>query len=473
MKFLTKAKNCGSSINNSFGQAGIIIIFLIAVPLCVFLWRFFPPGSPLLVLGLAGGVVISLITLLNTDLALVILILSMLLSPEIPIAQVPQRAVVIRIDDILLLFMFFTWLAKMAVNKELGLLRKTPINKPLGVYVVIYLFSTLWGIFQGRVQPLQSFFYILKYTEYFIIFFMFTNNIHSERQVKAFTFVFFFTCILVCIFALATRDYYGRVSAPFEGMKGEPNTLAGYLLLLCSAAIGYLIYNKSKAYRLFLFCLICLIVPTFLFTLSRGGYIGFIAMYLAHIILTRKARVNLIGILMIALLLIIFIPGVIPYQVKKRIKSTFAGQEYGVLGKKLKLEPSAAQRVIVWKWILEKWQKHPVFGWGVTALGLVDNQYALILGEVGFIGMTAFLWLMFTLFRNALAVFRIIEIEELRGLASGFIAGFTGILVHSFAGNIFIIVRIMEPFWFLAALVAMLPQVSALPYAPLSAEEPA
>lgn len=41
----------------------------------------------------------------------------------------------------------------------------------------------------------------------------------------------------------------------------------------------------------------------------------------------------------------------------------------------------------------------------------------------------------------------------------GFLAGFIGLLIHSFSANTFIIVRIMEPFWFLTALVMMLPEI--------------
>ena len=49
-----------------------------------------------------------------------------------------------------------------------------------------------------------------------------------------------------------------------------------------------------------------------------------------------------------------------------------------------------------------------------------------------------------------------------KGLALGFLAGFVGLLLHAFSANTFIIVRIMEPFWFLAAIVVMLPEISAL-----------
>jgi len=41
----------------------------------------------------------------------------------------------------------------------------------------------------------------------------------------------------------------------------------------------------------------------------------------------------------------------------------------------------------------------------------------------------------------------------------GFLAGFIGLLVHAVGANTFIIVRIMEPFWFILAIVIMLPEL--------------
>ena len=42
-----------------------------------------------------------------------------------------------------------------------------------------------------------------------------------------------------------------------------------------------------------------------------------------------------------------------------------------------------------------------------------------------------------------------------RGLTMGFLAGFTGLLFHALGANTFIIVRIMEPFWFVTGMVIL------------------
>jgi hypothetical protein len=50
-------------------------------------------------------------------------------------------------------------------------------------------------------------------------------------------------------------------------------------------------------------------------------------------------------------------------------------------------------------------------------------------------------------------------------LITGFIAGFVGLVVHAIGVNTFILVRIMEPFWFFVGIITVLPM--------LKQEEPA
>ena len=46
-----------------------------------------------------------------------------------------------------------------------------------------------------------------------------------------------------------------------------------------------------------------------------------------------------------------------------------------------------------------------------------------------------------------------------QGLVIGFLAGFVGLMVHAIGANTFIIVRIMEPFWFFVGIVTVLPNM--------------
>lgn len=400
-----------------------------------------------------------LLTFFNTDLAVVFLIFSMLLSPELTIAEVPHRAVVIRVDDILLIVIFFAWLAKMALNKNLSLIHSTPLNLPIVSFIFLAIFSTTLAIAGDRVHPLESFFYILKYIEYFILFFLVSNIIHSKRQIEVFMLAFFITAFLVCLYAFWHLSEVVRVSAPFEGRSGEANTLAGYLLVVMGVIGGLVVHLKPRKVKFFLLgLLVCALVP-FLYTLSRGAWLGVIPMFIVLILLAPQAKKPALIVFFVVLL--IFSSLFTPQLVKRRIAGTFVpGKIYKLGQRRIALESSAVERVEGWKTIIfNKFPKRPLFGWGVTGVGLVDSNYFLWLGEMGLMGILVFLWIITTIFRHGLNIYRECQDNFLKGLTLGLLLGLTGIFVQGLTANSFIIVRIMEPFWFLTALIFSIPRL--------------
>ena len=80
--------------------------------------------------------------------------------------------------------------------------------------------------------------------------------------------------------------------------------------------------------------------------------------------------------------------------------------------------------------------------------------------ETGIVGLLAFAWLVYALFRVGLRTWREHQDDLLRGLSVGLIAGLIGLLVHAIGANTFIIVRIMEPFWFLTGIVISLVSIN-------------
>ena len=122
---------------------------------------------------LLGAVLFA--SFLNTELALHIILLSMLLSPEIVVGGVggislgkpatKGEALVLRMEDLVLVTVALAWFARTAIFKELGLIRKTPLNLAIFAYIISLIIATLLGIFLGNVRPVRGFFYTLKYTE--------------------------------------------------------------------------------------------------------------------------------------------------------------------------------------------------------------------------------------------------------------------------------------------------------------------
>ncbi|MCM8800418.1 MAG: O-antigen ligase family protein [Candidatus Omnitrophica bacterium] len=405
---------------------------------------------------LAFSFFIFLISFAYTDFAFLFLIFSIFLSPEIKLGMAGGREVVLRMDDVFLFVVFFGWLARLAVNKEMGLLKTNPLNRPLLVYIFISLVATLLGVLRGYAKLNISIFYLLKYFEYYLLFFMVTNHLKDKKQMKAFIFYILVVSLLISLYGFIMHlKGVERVTAPFEGDKGEANTLGGYLVFILMLATSFFIHSDSIKERLFLSLVLLLGYPTLIFTLSRGSWLAFIPAFITLILLTRRAKLMLI---LISVLLVLLSPFIFPRYFFARIHYTFLpGRHFVILGKAINLEESAAARIEVFKAALKRWVKEPILGYGIGSPSpILDNQYARLMLEVGSVGMLGFFWVIFTIFKYCLNNLKDIEDRFATSLITGFLAGLVGLLVHGLSAETFIIIRIMEPFWFLTAMVVRL-----------------
>lgn len=229
--------------------------------------------------------------------------------------------------------------------------------------------------------------------------------------------------------------------------------------------LGRAVFAETTAeFMLWLGVTAFLFMP-FLHTLSRGGYVGFVVMYVALVCLAPRRKLALLA----PLVLLLFLgPTMFPERVIERVQATFLGATpYGSVGERIGLEPSAAQRIDVWFTTFQDLKKHPLIGYGVAGFGMVDQQYCLVLGELGLIGAGLFLWTRWRLWSVAWRAFHAVTDPRYRSIVLGYLCAYLGLLVQSLTGNIFIIVRIMEPFWFITAMVVVLPMLPPRPEAAL------
>ena len=406
---------------------------------------------PFLVL---ASLAVCLITLVNTNFGLSVLIFSMLLSPEIEAFKTPRQAVVVRIDDFLIGAVFLTWMAKMAIFKGAALFRATPLNRPMISYLAICLFSTLIAMLNKSISGPAPFFFLLKYLEYYLLFFMFLNNVQTRKQIQNFLTCLMITGVIVCIYALSLYGIMERLTGPFEGGNPQPASLGGFLLVLISCLLGFLGYPTWPKHRFLILVPLGLALTTLWLSLSRGALTGFIALYLVAILLPSRGRIGLVFLLV---LVIILGAAFTPARIFDFLRATFietpaGGGVFQVGGLEVELGPSPAGRVMQYQWVLQEWMKNPLIGYGVTGVGLVDSQYLLVVGETGFIGSCIFLWLLVRIFQAGISAFREGQDPFAKALGMAFLLASTGIVVQGLTANSFIIVRIMEPFWFLAAM---------------------
>ena len=418
-------------------------------------------------LGAVLAVIVLFIAFLNPELALHIILLSMLLSPEIVVGgvggisigkpEVKGDALVLRMEDLLLCAVGVAWIARVAIFKELGLVRRSPLNPAIIAYCFSLIIATLLGVFMGRVAPLTGFFFTLKYVEYFVVYFVTLNYVRDAAQLRRLLTTAFVTCAIAAVMGIAQIPSGERVGAPFEGKFGEPNTFGGYLVFMLALILGQMLTAPTLPALVGWSAFAGLVTLPLLYTLSRSSWIAGIPMLLTLVLLSRRRLLlmSLLGAVMI------LGPLAFPKQVVDRYNYTFHEKvdrgDYSVAGRRLDLSTSA--RFDSWKQGFTGWTKSPFFGYGVTGFSFMDAQYIRVLVETGLVGLSAFLWLLWCTLRVAWDSHRRAAGTLREGLSLGYLAGLAAIATHALGANTFIIVRIMEPFWFITAVIVALPDL--------------
>jgi O-antigen ligase len=425
--------------------ASIFIAYLIAErPLPLTLWAF-------------AGLLLVLVTFLHVRIAIYLIIFSMLLSPEIGTgADAGGRPVTVRLEDLILVIVGISWLARTAYRKELGLLKKSPLNQAMAAYCLAALIATLVSGLTTEVNWLRALMFLAKYAEYFVLYFLVLTTIRTRSDIRHYLAAALVTCTIVALIGIVQIPAGARVSAPFEGENGEPNTFGGYLVFMLAIASGFYLTSVSFRERAAWMAFGTLIFIPLLYTLSRSSWMAALGMVAAFVIF-GPGKSHLVTAGAVALLLY---PILAPRAVVDRIEYTFRQPEARgqmMIGR-WRLDTSSSARIESWKLGLEGWAKRPITGYGVAGYYFMDAQYLTILTETGILGLAAFAWLAWCLWRTALDRFRNASDRFSKGLALGFLAGYVAMLIHGIGANTFIIIRIMEPFWLLTALVVALPE---------------
>lgn len=427
-------------------------------------------AAPLALLTVLLCVAVALVTFHNPVNGLVIIVFSMLLSPEIRVADIPGRPLVVRVDDIMIIVLFLSWLAFTAFNKSWRGLVKTPLDPYLLALSAIYIVSTaVWVIF-GSLNPVKGMFYVTKYLEYFILYWITANAVTERDDVRRLLTPALLTAVIVTVYAYILMPSHERVFAPFNIGGGEPASLGGYYLIVIALLCAFALHAQRTAVIVLCCAMLAFIFPAFIRTLSRASYLALIPLLLTLFVLTTRRRA-LFGIVLIAgaALFPLLAPGLYA-KMSARVAATFTSghaerfSAYQIgAGNRRITDQSALERIASWNRVLrEKISRNAVtliIGTGVTGAGFIEGQFFLQLAETGLAGTAIFYLLMLAMFRRAYRMYRAADDTLSQSVSLGFAAAIAGLLAQSLTTNTFVIVRIMEPFWVLAAVVMILPDL--------------
>ncbi|MBI4386199.1 MAG: O-antigen ligase family protein [Elusimicrobia bacterium] len=447
----------------------------LGVLFCIFVGKLAVESASPLFVAFMLSLGAAALTFYSPKLGLGLLVFSMLLSPRLKGAAIGSAgaggwggSIELRMDDILLAVVTCAWMARTAVLKRGAFLVSTPIHLPVFVYTCLCVVSTAFAVIRGDLEMARPFFFVLKYVEYFLLFFMTVNVVETREDIRRYLWAAWVVAALVTLYGYVQIPSGQRVSTPFEtpipltnfrmqeAAVNEANTYGGYFLVVFGVLLALFTQGGARLSRFALLSFLWMLLP-FVMSLSRSSYIGLLVLILFFLSATRKKRLSLLAGLGMAGLLTFMTPGVREAAVH-RVAETFPAGGWGDSDSGgVRLEASAQARISSAQNVLHRYfTKHPILGVGVTGAGMVDTHLPRVLGETGLLGLWAFLWMILRLVRMGWGLFRSSQDVLSMALGLGLAATTAALCAHSLGANTFIIVRIAEPFWFLAGITARL-----------------
>lgn len=418
--------------------------------------------SPLFGILLLAFLIFLFWLFLNFKIGLVLVIL-VILAGQLARFSLPSGGSIV-LNDFLIPLIFFVWLLIKLRKKEIPIY-KNPLNWPLGLFILIAVFSLLlnWTQFLPS-EILQSSAYLLRFIGYALVFYLVLDSVQEERTFQKFyslaiwlgllfAFLGFLQLVFIPSFEFMTKygwdPHLNRLLSTFF----DPNYAGGFLVLVCSLVLGRMLFAENKGEKGVLFFAFLFLLLAIVLTYSRSTYLAFIIVALV-IGLLRSWRLLLFGFL--ASILIFF---------------TFPRMQERILGA-FSLDITAKMRIASFKDAWQIIEDHPIFGVGYNTLRLVREDYGQIVdpkqhtaggfdsslltiwATTGILGLLAYLWLCFRILKESFWDFWNKKAPPvLRGLALGIFAGFLGLIAHSQFVNSLLYPHIMVYLWFVLGLL--------------------
>jgi len=390
---------------------------------------------------------------------LVLLLFSTLLLPRFLLGSAyAAYRIDFRAEDILLLILCgIVLLLSLSKSKSYSLADASPTGLVEKSFI-FFLIACQISIFNGMLmhtldKPILSILYLLKYTQYFLVFWV-TSRLVTQQQDCLFLLKAFFVLGLA-VAAYGYWEYWSVDAVPaypnfyrlYERFpfRGDANHVGGFLVVWMGFFLGAYLTAEKPSYRLLFFVALLFAFFPFVCTYSRKSYFA-LAVMLTFAFLFRGCRKKLLLFICVLILLACLLPTRLGERLTD-LGGTFAATD--------RFNSSWAWNVARWKQSLWNFEKFFMLGSGLASRHrfFYESQFMLVLCETGILGLSGFLLLCLSPLRKIVSWFQAPMSIHQRGVARGWLIAFVGIMIHNLSLISLSIVKIAIPFWILTAVV--------------------
>jgi len=342
---------------------------------------------------LVAGLLVSVVIFFNPFIGLLILVF---LEPLGTLIILPGFG---NLGKILGFYTVFVWLLNKLVYKK-----NIKTNRVFWFALAFLLWGSLSMLWAAN--PIISLGFIYRLIRYIGIYLLMINFLDSEEKFNWVIFAFISGCFIMNIVGINLFIKESSAVVRYRmAMEGQNPNSFGVTLGIAMLCIWYFFNSKSVKHfnKIIIFFIGIFFLIGFLFAQSRGAWIVFIICISGYFIFTKR-RINLknVSVIIFLILTLILTYNVILHFFPENIENI----SYRALTILLSPEEALGGRVSYWEAGLERWSKNPMLGLGLfnfKTAHIFDphSVYIAILCELGLVGFTIWIFLIFSLFKIA------------------------------------------------------------------------
>lgn len=337
----------------------------------------------------------------------------------------------------------------------------TPWNWLLGIYCIYTFVSLCLGsLYLHRPLPLSpNDPRLADWKNYMVmplLFFVVAAAVTETRQMKILFWLMFASILILdrgfwdtvsgrdfSSFSYDLRNEGGMGYAGVNGLAAFEAQASVFLIALSS-------FEKRWGQRIAYLSLAAFSVVCLVYSLSRGGYLAFLAGCL-FVGLVKQRKL----LLLLALFLATW-TSLVPPAVQQRVLMTYDETSH-------ELDHSAATRLSLWGEAMQIYDSNPVLGAGFDTYAYTShfhgykdthNMFMKVLVETGVAGLFLFLWLLAKTFRTGYRLFRLAQDAFLSSLGLGLSAWVICAAAANFFGDRWTYLQVNGYMWVLGGLVS-------------------